>query len=64
MSYNRYDRDRNGGDCMGQGCCGVGIQGARNFLTKEERITLLKEYKDDLEKEVQGITERITELEE
>ncbi|MGB8165849.1 MAG: hypothetical protein WCF14_12660 [Nitrososphaeraceae archaeon] len=49
---------------MGQGCCGVGIQGARNFLTKGERITLLKEYKDDLEKEVQGITERITELEE
>ena len=49
---------------MGQGCCGVRIQGSRNFLTKEERITLLKEYKDDLEKEVQGIAERITELEE
>ena len=49
---------------MGQGCCGLGIQGARHFLTKEERITLLKEYKDDLEKEVQGIAERITELEE
>ena len=46
---------------MGQGCCGVGIQGARNFLTKEERISLLKEYKEDLEKE--GIAERITELE-
>jgi len=48
---------------VGQGCCGVGIQGARNFLTKEERISLLKEYKKDREKEVQGITERITELE-
>jgi len=48
---------------VGQGCCEVGIQGARNFLTKEERISLLKEYKEDLEKEVQGITERITELE-
>jgi hypothetical protein len=48
---------------MGQGCCGIGIQGTRNFLTREERISLLKEYKEDLEKEVQGITERIKELE-
>jgi hypothetical protein len=33
-------------------------------LTREERITLLKEYKDGLEKEVQGIGQRIRELEE
>jgi len=35
----------------------------RQFLTKEEGIEMLKEYKESLEKEVQGITERIKELE-
>jgi len=32
-------------------CCGTDIQKARSFLTKEERIALLREYKDELEKE-------------
>ena len=36
---------------------------ARNFLSKEERIEMLKEYQDELEKERQGVTERIKELE-
>jgi hypothetical protein len=36
--------------------------GVRNFLTKEEKLAMLKEYKEDLEKEVQGIEERIKEL--
>lgn len=49
---------------MGYGCCGVSVQSARNFLTKEERIALLKEYKDDLDKESQGVSERIKQLEE
>lgn len=53
-----------GGDLMGYGCCGVRVDQVRNFLTREERIALLKEYKDGLEKEVQGIGERIRELEE
>jgi bacterioferritin-associated ferredoxin len=49
---------------MGYGsCCGTGFQKARSFLTKEERIGLLKEYKDDLEKERKGMVERIKELE-
>ena len=48
---------------MGYGCCGTGFQRGRNFLTKEERVELLKEYKADLEKETQGIVERIKELE-
>lgn len=48
---------------MGYGCCGTGFLRARSFLTKEERIALLKEYQDDLEKETQGIAERIKELE-
>ena len=49
---------------MGYGtCCGTGFQKARSFLTKEERIGLLKVYKDDLEKERKGMVERIKELE-
>ena len=48
---------------MGYNCCGTSAQTARNFLTKEERIALLKEYKDDLDKESQGVSERIKHLE-
>jgi hypothetical protein len=48
---------------MGCGCYGSGFQRARSFLTKEERIALLKEYQDELNKEKQGIAERIKELE-
>jgi hypothetical protein len=48
---------------MGCGCCGTGFQKERSFLTKEERIALLKEYKNDLEKEAEGVVERIKELE-
>lgn len=50
---------------MGYGCCSgeLGFQKARSFLTKEERIALLKEYKDSLDKETQGVAERIKELE-
>lgn len=48
---------------MGYGCCGTGFQKERSFLTKEERIELLKEYKNDLEKEAEGVVERIKELE-
>ncbi|MDW0269365.1 MAG: hypothetical protein QN860_08040 [Nitrososphaeraceae archaeon] len=53
-----------GGDSMGFACCEGGVDQVRNFLTREERIALLKEYSDGLEKEVQGIKERIKELEQ
>ena len=43
--------------------CGSGDFGVRGFLTKEERIEMLKEYKENLEKETQGVSERIKELE-
>ena len=43
--------------------CGCSGSGARNFLTKEEKLELLKEYKENLEKEVQGVTERIKQIE-
>ncbi|MDE1871000.1 MAG: DUF5320 domain-containing protein [Candidatus Micrarchaeota archaeon] len=44
------------------GQCGYGY-GFRGFLTKEERIELLKEYKESLENEAKGVSERIKELE-
>jgi hypothetical protein len=47
---------------MRYGCGGDWSYGGRSFLTKEERLTLLKEYKEDLEKEVKGVEERIKEL--
>jgi hypothetical protein len=51
------------GSC-GYGCSsGIDTRKVRSFLTREEKVSLLKEYKDDLEKEVQGVSERIKELE-
>lgn len=43
-------------------CEGYG-SGTRSFLTKEERLEILKEYKENLEKEAKGVSERIKELE-
>lgn len=40
--------------------CGPGY---RSFLTREEKMEMLKEYKDSLEKEAKGVGERIKELE-
>ena len=43
--------------------CGSGWgYGGRSFLTKEEKLAMLKEYKEDLEKEIHGVEERIKEL--
>lgn len=39
------------------GCCG-----GRGFLTKEEKIEMLEEYRKELEAEAQGVAERIKEL--
>lgn len=47
-------------------CHGVyparGFGRTRSFLTKEERIELLKEYKQDLENESRGVAQGIKEL--
>ncbi len=52
---------------MGYGNCschGYSYRGSgRSFLTKEEKIEMLKDYQDSLEKEAKGISERIAELE-
>jgi hypothetical protein len=55
----RYPLEVKGMRC---GCGGGWSYGGRSFLTKEERLTLLKEYKEGLEKEVKGVEERIKEL--
>jgi prefoldin subunit 5 len=44
------------------GNCGCGY-GMRSFLTKDEKLEILKEYKERLEKEAEGVKERIKELE-
>ncbi|MCX6814751.1 MAG: hypothetical protein NTY20_03840 [Candidatus Aenigmarchaeota archaeon] len=46
----------------GYGYCGCGC-GHRGFLTKEEKVEMLKEYRVWLEKEAKGVAERIKELE-
>jgi hypothetical protein len=45
-------------------CCGTNYQGNvnRGFLTKEEKIEMLKDYQESLEKEAQGVAERIKEM--
>ena len=47
--------------------CGCGIGGynykGRSFLTKEEKVQLLKEYNQELEREAQGVKEKIKKLE-
>ena len=35
---------------------------ARNFLTRDEKVEMLKEYKDSLEKEAKGVTEKIEQM--
>jgi len=45
------------------GCGCYGGTRTRSLLTKEEHVALLKEYQDELEKEKQGVTERIKQLE-
>ena len=42
--------------------CGCEGNEMRGFFTKEEKIEMLKEYQESLEKEAQGVAERIKEL--
>lgn len=37
--------------------------GMRNFLTKEEKLEILKTYKKELESEAKGVEERIKQVE-
>ena len=44
---------------MGYNCC---ANSARNFLTREEKVEMLKEYEGELSKELEGVKERVKEL--
>ena len=46
---------------MGMGCEAGGCA-PRAFLTREEKLGMLKEYKESLQKETQAVSERIEEL--
>ena len=46
-------------DIMAYECCSIY---GRRYLTRAEKIDLLKEYKVDLENELKGVEERIKEL--
>jgi hypothetical protein len=43
-------------------CCGYGYEYGRRFLTREEKIKRLEEYKEYLDQEAAGVAERIEEL--
>jgi len=47
---------------MGGGKNMCGCEPGRNFLTKEERIERLTEYKESLDKESQGVNEKIQKI--
>jgi len=44
------------------GGCGCGSSSQRAFLTKEEKMKMLQDYKAELEKEVKGVNEKLKEL--
>jgi hypothetical protein len=43
--------------------CGT-CETPRNFLTREEKAEMLKEYKNSLEQEAKAVAEKVAELEE
>ncbi len=48
--------DCGGGEYGPRNCnCGGSGYGLRNFLTKEEKLEILKEYKESLENEIKGV---------
>ena len=47
-----------GGQCGGYSC----EMGSRSFLTKKEKAEMLADYKEQLENELKGVSERIKEL--
>src|SRR5262249_25285640 len=58
ISHIQYERgNKKVNSRMACGC--YGGSRTRSFLIKEECVALLKEYQDELEKEKQGVTERI-----
>ncbi|MHB8586952.1 MAG: hypothetical protein ACYDDF_14075 [Thermoplasmatota archaeon] len=51
---------RSQSETMYQNCCGPSI--GRRYLTREEKVDMLKEYAEELEAELTGVKERLAEL--
>ena len=50
--------------CYSQyGSCEISVESPRRFFTKSEKVEMLKEYQSYLEKEAQGVKERIAHIE-
>ena len=49
----------NGDCCCGGGDCHDQEHGSRRMLTREEKITKLKNYKEELKKEIAAVDEAI-----
>lgn len=67
MHYSKYRMSDNklkgGKENMCQTYCISSSTHERNFLTKAEKVEMLKAYKQDLESEVKGVSEKINQLE-
>ena len=50
-------------ECCGGNCKGPAHHMRRHFITKAEKLERLNEYAEHLRKELQGVTEKIKELE-
>jgi hypothetical protein len=53
--------NRGRGICVPHTCCGY-TPGHRYFLSKEDEIELLEEYKKELEKEISGVERKLQEI--
>jgi hypothetical protein len=62
-NINKTVRVKGGNMEMCQGVYASFSGSNRGFLTREEKIEMLKEYKEDLEMEAKGVAERIKEIE-
>lgn len=47
--------------CVPHTCCGC-MPGRRYFLSREEEIELLEEYKKELEREMSGVERKLREI--
>ena len=62
--YDMYALTMKGGymnmgyQCYGGSCC----SSSRGFLTKVEKLEMLQDYKKQLDRESQGVAERIKEI--
>ena len=64
--YTRLSAEElKGGTQSMEACCTMNNYGSesRRFLTREEKVEMLREYKQELELEAKGVGEQITELE-